>query len=441
MIINANKWIDESKRNSFHVFLTFFCLVLIMFDGYDLMIYGSAVPQLIKEFGISSATAGYIGSLGMIGAALGALFIGPLADKVGRKPVIVTCALAFSICMGCIGFTNGPIPFGIFRFIAGVGLGGFLPNVVSLSSEYLPVKSRAHSIATVMSGMVLGGALGGLISMLLFPLLGWRVGFFIGAIPILFIPIIVKNLPETPTYLIATGRIELLKQYLKKSRPETEIPVDATFVVTEEKEVKVPVKNLFTEKRGPASVLFWILYFMSFFIIYGLGTWLPSLMIAQGYSLGSGLWFVLVLNLGAFIATQIAGVIADKCGAKPTIIVCYIICFVSIILLTQTRNFALVTILVAFAGAGNNCGQNLAHGFVSTYYPPQVRSTAMGFTFGIGRLGSVFGPSLGGILLAMNMPLWTNFFVMAVPALFAAVVVLLVREKYSNFFITHNRRL
>ena len=434
-VVNVNKWIDDSKFGNFHALILCFCVTIIMCDGYDLFVYGSTVPTLLREFKMSPAYAGLIGSYALFGAAIGALLFGSLADKIGRKSTIVVCASVFSAAMGLTGFANGPETFGLCRFIAGIGIGGSLPNIVALASEYAPLRNRAWTVAAIMSGMVLGGIVAAGISMWLLPAYGWRSVYFVGAVPLLIMPFVANYLPESPIRLIAQNRIEVLRGYLRKIRPEEALPADATFDINKGSG-KAPIVDLFRENRGVSTVLIWLLYFMSFYMIYGLGVWLPKLMMDAGFPLSSGLWFLLVLNLGAFIVSHIAGYLADRLGVKAMIIVCFLVTFASIALLSQTKDFVLLTILVALAGAGNNAGQNVAHGYVSTFYPPAMRSTGMGFAFGLGRFGAILGPVIGGILVGMGMPLTVNFLALAVPGLIAAVLVYLVQDRYSFSYIS-----
>src|SRR5208337_1448449 len=208
---------------------------------------------------------------------------------------IVCCASLFCIAIGVTGFTSSPGIFGLFRFIAGVGIGGSMPNVVALASEYMPVRNRAWAVAAVMSGMVLGGVVAAGISMWRVPQFGWRAMYFVGAVPLLLIPVAVKWLPESPLRLIAKNRLGELRTFLLKLRPLEPLAEDSAFEINKGSG-KAPIVDLFRERRGFSTVLMWLLYFMSFYIVYGLGVWLPKLMMNKGFPLSSGLWFLLVLN-------------------------------------------------------------------------------------------------------------------------------------------------
>jgi MFS transporter, AAHS family, benzoate transport protein len=428
--INIGKIIDGSKFNRFHMTIFILFIAIISFDGFDMVIYGATLPVLMNALGMDAAKAGIIGSYALIGAALGALGFGFLADMIGRKKVIIICAALFSVGTFATGLTNNPEIFGLFRFMTGLGLGGVMPNVVSLATEYAPAKNRAIMIAAIFSGMQIGGILAAGISIWLIPLYGWRAVYFVGGIPLVLIPLMFRFMPESAIYLLNSGHVVPLKSILGKLSKGIEIHDDAMFEVDKVTE-KSHLMAIFSEKRTLSTIFIWIVYFMNMYMIFGLGTWLPKLMMMAGFGFGSGLLFLLTLNLGALAGSNIAGFIADRIGYKRTLVGLYIIAFCSIAMISLTKNFAAVTILVAFAGIGFYGGQNVAHGYVSLFYPPKMRSTAMGFAFGVGRLGAILGPLLAGFLVSLNVSLYVNFLWLAVPGLIAAIAVIVVRDKHG----------
>ena len=269
-VLNVNKWLDESKFSSFHAYLFLLSVCIITFDGYDLVIYGAAVPVLLKEFGINPTQAGVIGSYALIGAAVGALIFGSLADKIGRKVAVIICVAVFSLATGLTGTTDGPGTFGLCRFCAGLGIGGVMPNIVALASEYAPLRNRALMIAAIFSGMQVGGIAAAGFSIWLFPLFGWRSVFYLGALPLLLLPVYVKMLPESPTRLIAEGRVAELKAILRRARPAEPFPDDVTFDI-DKGSGRAPIIDLFREHRGFSTILFWIMFFMKY--VHDLRAW------------------------------------------------------------------------------------------------------------------------------------------------------------------------
>src|SRR4051794_27801603 len=198
MKIDALKFIEEAKFNRFHLTLVILGLIILLFDGYDLVIYGAVVPVLMEEWSLSAIEAGALGSYALIGMAIGSMFLGTMGDKLGRKRVIIFCVLLFSLFTLLIAFTNSPLTFGICRFIAGLGLGGVMPNIISLMSDYAPKRIRATLITIMCSGYGIGGVLSAVLSMWFIQDFGWRSVFYFGAAPLLLVIPIIFLLPDSP---------------------------------------------------------------------------------------------------------------------------------------------------------------------------------------------------------------------------------------------------
>ena len=179
--INTSKIIENSKFNKFHFMILFWCTFLIILDGYDLAVYGAILPVLIEEWGLSNVTAGAIGSYGYIGVMIGAIFFGPLADRMGRKKVIMVCFIIFSVFTGLCGVADSPISFSIYRFIGGLGLGGIMPNVIALMTDYSPRKIRSLTVSLVLCGYSIGGMLAPILSIYFVPEFGWEMVYLIAA--------------------------------------------------------------------------------------------------------------------------------------------------------------------------------------------------------------------------------------------------------------------
>lgn len=436
-VINIGKFIDDSKLSKFHIIIFILFLSIISFDGYDMVIYGATMPVLMEFFSITPAQAGIVASYALLGAAIGAFVFGLLADKIGRKKVIVIATLLFTLATFFTGMTKDVNTFTILRFLTGLGLGGVMPNVVALATEYAPFKSRAVIIAAIFSGMQIGGILAAAISMWVIPHYGWRVVYYAGGIPLLLMPGILKYIPESTIHLFKKNRMGEIKTILQRLQPEFRFSDHVTFKIYEGTG-KSKISALFNEHRAFSTVLIWIVYFMNMYMIFGLGVWLPKLMMMAGFGLGSGLVFLLTLNLGALVGSNVAGFFADRIGYKRTLFSLYLIAFCSILLLSFSKNFYIEIILVAFAGIGFYGGQNVAHAYVGLFYPPVMRSTAMGFAFGIGRFGAIFGPMFAGLLVGMKAPMFANFMILAVPGLIAAICVLLIQDKHGFLHISKN---
>ncbi|MGO4890381.1 MFS transporter [Anaerobacillus sp. MEB173] len=431
--INTTEVISQSKFNRFHFILLFWCTFIIAFDGYDLVLYGSVVPYLIEEWSLSTVQAGTIGSYGYIGVMFGAISFGILADRIGRKNVILLCIMLFSLFTALCGFAPNPEMFSIYRFIAGLGLGGIMPNIIALMTDYSPKTSRSTLVSIVLCGYSVGGMMAPTLSIFLIPQFGWEIIFWIAGIPLLLLPIMYKQIPETPNFLILKGRNQELSKMLTKVNPGFTYSKSVQFEMRTFTENGSSVGQLFKNKRGLSTSMIWVTFFMSLLMIYGLNTWLPKLMFEAGYAIDSSLRFLIVLNFGAIVGTLIVGRLSDKWGPKKLLIPMYVIGAVCLVLLGFKSSMFILYILVAIAGACTIGSQNIANAFVSQYYPPAIRSTALGVSSGVGRIGAIIAPTLGGILLAAALPIQLNFLAFAIPGIIAAIALSFVPEKYAYY--------
>ncbi|OMP66503.1 MFS transporter [Domibacillus epiphyticus] len=430
--INMIKTIDDSKFNSFQASILFWCGFIIAFDGYDLVIYGSVVPALIEEWSLTPTQAGTLGSYALVGMMMGALIFGPLADKIGRKKVILFCVAMFSIFTGIAGFASGPAEFGIYRFIAGLGLGGVMPNTVALMTEYSP-KSLKNTLVTIMfSGYSVGGMLSAGLAIYLIPDFGWQSIFFVGAIPLLFLPIMYKTLPESPNFLLMKKDEKQVRKVLSKIDPMYQYKQGDHFEGANQKQEGIPIVSLFKERRALSTVMIWIAFFMCLLMIYGLNTWLPKLMVEAGYPISSSLIFLLLLNFGAIFGAVFGGWMADRWGAKRILILFFITGALSLSMLGFKAPILILYTLVAIAGASTIGTQIIANAYVSQYYPTEMRSSGVGWALGVGRTGAIIGPIMGGVLLTMSLPTFQNFLVFAIPGVIGAICIMVVQEKYSS---------
>ena len=429
--INVSRLIAGSKFNAFHWIFFLCCVSVVTVDGYDLVVYGTTIPVLMKTWAIGPSYAGLIGSYALIGAISGALVFGPLADKIGRRKVIAICTAMFSLAMATCGLCNNPVIFGLFRFLAGLGVGGALPNMAALVTEWTPLNKRSVLVSAVYNGMQVGGIAAAAIGMWLLPVYGWRSVYFCGGVSLLFVPFLLKLVPETPALLVARKRNRELAAALKRVRPEISIPEDAEFEADGKAVTKLPLAQVFQDHRGFSTVMFWCIYFCTLFGIYGLNIWLPKLMMEAGYALGSSLRFLLTLNLGSIIGNMIAAAIADRFGARRTVMFMYLLGFASVASLSLKTNPYTLTLLVALAGTCTMGVHNILQAYVSVYYPPAVRSTGLGFAFGVGRVGSILGPTLGGLMLSRHFTLFQCFLGFAIPSLINFAGIVLVRDKHS----------
>lgn len=430
--ININTLIDEAKFTPFHWGVLFWCLMIIIFDGYDLVIYGVALPLLMQEWALSAVQAGLLASTALFGMMFGAMTFGTLSDKLGRKKTIMICVAIFSGFTFLGAFASNPVEFGILRFLAGLGIGGVMPNVVALMTEYAPKRIRSTLVALMFSGYAIGGMTSALLGAWLVPEFGWKIMFYIAIIPLVALPLIWKFLPESLMYLTNKKEIEQTRSIVQKISPSQQLNGDTEFVLNEvTKGDEAPVKALFQQGRMFSTFMFWIAFFMCLLMVYALGSWLPKLMIQAGYSLGASMIFLFALNIGGMIGAIGGGALADRFHIKKVVTIMFICGAAALILLGFNSPQIVLYTLIAVAGAATIGSQILLYTFVAQYYPSTVRSTGMGWASGIGRIGAIVGPVLTGALLTMNLPHQMNFFAIAIPGVIAALAIFMVNLKTS----------
>ena len=431
--VDVHKLSDEATFNSFHRVVLFWCALIIIFDGYDLAVAGIALPSIMKEMGVDPTSAGFMVSSALFGMMFGAIFLGTIADKIGRRWAIAICILLFSVFTSAAGFTHDPVTFSVLRFFAGLGIGGVMPNVVAQMTEYSPRKIRTTLTTLMFSGYSVGGMLAALLGKGLIETYGWSSVFIAAGVPVLLIPFILKSIPESMPFLIKENRLDELKKIVTRMEPSYAAHAGDRFALPSEDQAdNAPIRHLFQEGRGFSTVMFWITFFMCLFMVYALSSWLTKLMASAGYSLGSALTFVLVLNFGAMIGAIGGGWLADRFHIKYVLIGMYALAAVSITLLGYKVSTEMLFVLVGLAGASTIGTQIVTYAYAGQFYPMAVRSTGIGWASGGGRSGAILAPIVIGTLVGMALPLQQNFLAIAIPAVIATLAVSLINHSRAE---------
>lgn len=248
--LNINTVVDEAKFTPFHWSVLIWCLLIIIFDGYDLVIYGVALPLLMQEWGLSAVQAGLLASTALFGMMFGAMSFGTLSDKLGRKKTIMICVAIFSGFTFLGAFASSPVEFGILRFLAGLGIGGVMPNVVALMTEYAPKRIRSTLVAVMFSGYAIGGMTSALLGAWLVADYGWKIMFILAGIPFVALPILWKFLPESLMFLTKKGDTTQVAKIVQKISPEQNINAATQFVLNDViAGDEAPLRALFQQGR------------------------------------------------------------------------------------------------------------------------------------------------------------------------------------------------
>lgn len=399
------------------------CFTAVVLDGYDLIIYGAVVPSLLSypEWHLSAEQAGAYGSYALIGMLIGAVSSGLITDVLGRRKLMLICTTWFSIGTALCALAPTPELFGVLRFLAGLGLGGLLPTAISLTNEYAPPHRKQLYNGAMTTGYAVGGIVASLLALLLIPTFGFRSVFLAGGAPIIVLfPLLSRYLPESASFLSSRGRVDEARTLLARYGlpPVMDQPAEPRHA-----HEQAPARLLFSTPYLPPTLIFGAANFCGLLLSYGMSTWLPATMRTAGYALNSSLAFLLTLNVGAIIGVITGSLIADRIGSRITISSCYLIAGICIALLSASPPIFVLYLLVAISGFGAIGTQILLNGYVANYYPTRARGSALGWSLGVGRVGGICGPLVGGLIIGAAIGFQWNFYVFGLTAVLAGTLV------------------
>jgi MFS family permease len=382
------------------------CWVAVALDGFDLVVLGAVIPVLSATgaLGFTDSSLTTASTLGLVGVGIGAVAVGPLTDRYGRRSTLLTCIALFSVLTVAVAFAPDVTTFIVLRFLAGIGLGACLPTALAYMSEHAPRGRGGSAVTRMMTGYHVGAVLTALLALWVIDAWGWEAMFLIGGVAgLLTLPLMWARLPESRSYL--------------EARAEREQGGPAGTPAVRPRDVARP-------PYLRVSLGLWVASFMGLLLVYGLNTWLPKIMGEAGYSITAGTGLLLALNVGAVIGLLVAGNISDARGNKPTVLTWFALAAVFLALLSiRIEGQLLVYVAVLLAGIFVFSAQVLVYAFVGHLYPPQVRGTALGMAAGVGRVGAIVGPFLGGALVTAGIAYPWGFYAFAVAAVLAVVAL------------------
>ncbi|HET7884636.1 MAG TPA: MFS transporter [Bradyrhizobium sp.] len=421
--VEVAAFIDAQPISAFQVKLLLACATVLFLDGFDTTAIGYVAPALAKEWNLGKGALGPVFSAGLFGLMIGALLLGPLADRIGRKKIIILSTLAFGIGTLVTFLVNDVSALLAIRFLTGLGLGGAMPNTVALTSEFSPHRRRATMVMAMFVGFSIGAALGGLLAAALIPAFGWRAVFVVGgAAPLMLVPVLMWRLPESVRYLALTGQADAtVAKMLGWVNSKVVFAPGTRFVVNEPDLKGIPVQHLFTGGRTLATLLLWVVFFMSLLDLYFLSNWLPTVLNDLGASISTAAVIGSMFQLGGVVGTFVLGRVIDRFSFRALALVYFIAVFAVGAIGQLGHSSVLVTIAIFSAGFCIVGGQIAANALAAAFYPTSVRATGVGWALGMGRVGSIVGPSVGGILLSLQWSAGELFMTAAVAALCASL--------------------
>ncbi len=429
-IIDVNETIDRHPVTAYQIGVVVLCMLVALLDGYDTQAIGYTAPAIAQALDLPRQAFGPIFSAALVGAALGALSFGPLADQLGRKRFMVAAVIVFGIFSFLTAEVRTLPELLICRFCTGLGLGGAVPSFLALGGEFAPVSKRGIFVAVAFAAFPFGGLIGALTSSFVIPHFGWQYVFYIGAVvPIVFAIVLVVWLPESLRFLMARGiRLDEVRATLSRIAPG-KIPPDAELVAAPEPEREgVPVKHLFTEQRAAKTIMLWVAFFMAFMVLVTVTAWTPTVLRSVGFSISAGALIIGLNNAGSVCASAISGFLVDQFGPYKTLVPGFILGGICLAAFGQATS-SIVTLAAASTLAGffvGGTGTGLI-AFAAGIYPTTVRSTGIGWAMGMGRFGQIFGPLGTGVLVGWGVGAGGVFYAAAVPCFIGAIFIALLK--------------
>ncbi|WP_443114931.1 MFS transporter [Herbaspirillum seropedicae] len=424
--VHVDQVVEQGRFGAFQFGLLLLCGLCLIIDGFDVQAMGYVAPAIIADWGVSKASLGPVFGAGLFGMLLGSLVLTPVGDRYGRRPVLILSTLFFALCMLATPMVTTLDQLLVLRFITGFGLGSIMPNAMALVGEFSPSSSRVTRMMLVSCGFTVGAAAGGFVSAALIPAYGWHAVFWVGgAVPLVLGLAMLVWLPESIQFLVLHRRPRTqVARWLRKLDPNIVIDDKTEVVVKETKAEGMPVAALFRDGRAGVTVLLWLISFMNLINLYFLSNWLPTLIRDAGYSTSMAVLIGTSLQVGGVIGTLSLGRFIQRFGFTRVLGTCFLLACFSIALIGKLAAVpALLFVAVIVAGFCIVGGQPAVNALAGTFYPTTLRSTGIGWALGIGRIGSVVGPVIGGQLIALQ---WTNaslFLAAAVPALISALTI------------------
>lgn len=427
--VNVTQVIEGGQFSSFSVQVAVICFLAIVFDGIDSALFGTLLPAIMADMKMGPAEAGILASVGHIGAVGGAIIFGVAADAIGRKRMMLIGMTVFILFTAACGLAQGLVDFAVYRFIAGFGLAGIVPIAVALVFEYTPGKWKAMVSSVSYTGISVGVLLSAVLSIALLSTLGWRAILLGTIVCIVLVPIAQVWLPESMSILVKKGKSESIRKVLVKADPQFVPAVNDAYSLNEPPAAKVPLKRLFQGGYARNTLFLGTGMLCIMMVAVTLTTWIAQLMVQRGYSLTTGVTFILVFTCSNFISTPLAGWMSGRMGYKKVFAIYMPILFISISLIGVIQDPVAALICMFFAGFTAMGATCILLPYVGSLYPMSFRSSAMGVIYAIGRVGPIIGPAIAGFMLAAGVTVPIILVCMAAPSLVAMLAFLMVKER------------
>lgn len=423
--VNITRLIDDGPVMRFQIATIICCALVNLFDGIDTQSIGVAAPFIAEGLGIRIADFGPIFSAALLGATIGAATFGPLADRLGRKTLLIVATVLIGVFTICTAYANSVPMLMFYRLLAGLGLGGATPCFIALTSEYAPARLRATLVTVMWAAFPLGAMFGGLLNSYLITLVGWRGIFYFGGIaPLVLAAVLAVYLPESIKFLLARRPDSAAIARIVARFGDQRIGAGTRFVVDEVRLAGASIRHLFTDGRATGTLLLWVPFFMGFAVLMVAVLWTPSLLRLNGISPAQTAFVVAFNGLGAFFGQSIAGRLIERFGILPILFPAFVLGTGATIGLGYgASSVPLAATFIGLIGVFVGLGTAGAIALSATMYPTPIRSTGIGWGMAMGRCGQIVGPLLAGILLGLG---WSADRIMAFVSSFSLIAAVFI---------------
>jgi AAHS family 4-hydroxybenzoate transporter-like MFS transporter len=437
--INVSRIVDTARLRPFHFWLTFWCLLAMMSDGFDLLNASIAGPAIIKDWGISRAALGPVFSASLVGFFVGAPFFGYLGDRFGRRVAVISSLILIGLTTFACAWARDLQELLWLRFLSGLGLGGVLPNVIALMGEFTPIRYRATMMVVMSMGISLGGAVPGLVGVTLMPTYGWPIVFIVGGIiPIVIGLCLIFAIPESIKFMVLRGgHDETVRGLVQRLDPSAPVEPGSQFVL-DQTEGSAATRGsplaLFRNGWAIVTVLVWLIFVLNLMANNLMNAWLPMIVQSAGHGAAQGSFAGSLYQLGGSAGGLVLGILMDRIGLK----ILAIIFAIAVPVLAFTgfvgSSESLLLVMAFVSGCVVVGTQNALNAGAGLIYPTALRANGVGYALGVGRVGSITGPLIGSLLTSLAMPLQVFFYVTAIAPLLCAVasIILLNRLHQAN---------
>lgn len=427
--MEVQDFIDSVPVSKLQKIIIILCFVVAAFDGFDIAAVGFIAPALIAQWSLTPADLAPLFLSGVFGLMLGSFAFGPLADKFGRKKIIIWSVIIFSIGTLISAFSPNLTVLIVLRFLTGLGLGGAMPNAVTITSEYCPTKRRSTLVTVMFCGYTIGAAMGGLLAGQLIQLIGWQGILMIGGIvPLVALPFIYYFMPESLRFMVLNKfSKEKIDAVIQKMAPKGQPIPELVASITEKQNVSV--RELFSKDYFAGTLLFWCAFTMGSIIIYMISSWMPTILKNEGFNMQSASWITSAFQIGGTVGALIIAYFMDKVGHSRTLTISYVLGAICVLALSAgVANLSTMLIVLGIFGIGAGIsGSHVGiHVFCSSYYPTHCRSTGVSWAGGAGRLGSFIGSGAVGWLMVSGLSGEQIVNLLMIPAFLAAISMFLL---------------